>query len=71
MFRWFGVWLDWIVAVYLALVVYSFLVLGGGEKISPFLTKIFLIKYCSCPAPHKLLIFQKKTRLSTKLSLLK
>lgn len=27
--RWFGVWLDWIVAVYLALVVYSFLVIGG------------------------------------------
>jgi hypothetical protein len=31
MYRWFGVWLDWIVAVYLALVVYSFLVLGGGK----------------------------------------
>ena len=28
--RWFGVWLDWIVVVYLGLVVYSFLVLGGG-----------------------------------------
>eukprot|EP00092_Neocalanus_flemingeri_P034174 GFUD01037167.1.p1 GENE.GFUD01037167.1~~GFUD01037167.1.p1 ORF type:complete len:793 (+),score=184.49 GFUD01037167.1:217-2379(+) len=27
--RWFGVWLDWIVVVYLGLVVYSFLVLGG------------------------------------------
>jgi len=27
--RWFGLWLDWIVVVYLALVVYSFLVLGG------------------------------------------
>jgi len=27
--RWFGVWLDWIVVIYLALVVYSFLVLGG------------------------------------------
>ena len=30
--RWFGVWLDWIVVVYLGLVVYSFLVLGGGNK---------------------------------------
>ena len=29
--RWFGLWLDWIVVVYLALVVYSFLVLGGGK----------------------------------------
>jgi ATP-binding cassette subfamily C (CFTR/MRP) protein 4 len=33
--RWFGVWLDWIVVVYLGLVVYSFLLLGdtlpGGE----------------------------------------
>ena len=27
--RWFGVWLDWIVVVYLACVVYSFLLLGG------------------------------------------
>merc|ERR1712123_4370 len=27
--RWFGLWLDWIVVVYLGLVVYSFLVLGG------------------------------------------
>ena len=26
------VWLDWIVVVYLGLVVYSFLVLGGGNK---------------------------------------
>jgi hypothetical protein len=42
-FRWFGVWLDWIVAVYLALVVYSFLVLGGGKKnnISPLFQKSF------------------------------
>ncbi len=51
MFRWFGVWLDWIVAVYLALVVYSFLVLGGGENISPSFTKIFLISYCYCHTP--------------------
>ena len=29
--RWFGVWLDWIVVVYLGLVVYSFLVFGGGK----------------------------------------
>ena len=28
--RWFGVWLDWIVVVYLACVVFSCLVLGGG-----------------------------------------
>ncbi|XP_023331666.1 multidrug resistance-associated protein 4 [Eurytemora carolleeae] len=27
--RWFGVWLDWIVVIYLACVVFSFLVLGG------------------------------------------
>ena len=27
--RWFGVWLDWIVVVYLACVVLSFLVLGS------------------------------------------
>ena len=27
--RWFGVWLDWIVVIYVAVVVYSFLVLGG------------------------------------------
>ena len=27
--RWFGVWLDWIVCAYIAVVVYSFLVLGG------------------------------------------
>ena len=27
--RWFGVWLDWIVCVYIAVVVYSFLLLGG------------------------------------------
>ena len=27
--RWFGVWLDWLVVVYVAVVVYSFLVLGG------------------------------------------
>merc|ERR1719270_1833913 len=27
--RWFGVWLDWIVCVYIGVVVYSFLVLGG------------------------------------------
>lgn len=27
--RWFGVWLDWMVVVYLACVVYSFLLLGG------------------------------------------
>ena len=27
--RWFGLWLDWIVCVYIGVVVYSFLVLGG------------------------------------------
>ena len=27
--RWFGVWLDWMVCVYIGVVVYSFLVLGG------------------------------------------
>ena len=27
--RWFGVWLDWIVCVYIGVVVYSFLVVGG------------------------------------------
>ena len=27
--RWFGVWLDWIVCVYIGVVVYSFLLLGG------------------------------------------
>ena len=26
--RWFGVWLDWVVAVYIGVVVYSFLLLG-------------------------------------------
>ena len=29
--RWFGVWLDWIVVFYLAIVVFSFMVLGGGR----------------------------------------
>jgi len=29
--RWFGVWLDWIVIIYLASVVFSFLILGGGS----------------------------------------
>ena len=37
-FRWFGVWLDWIVAAYLALVVYGFLVLGGGTSTYTVLT---------------------------------
>ena len=27
--RWFGVWLDWVVAVYIGVVVFSFLLLGG------------------------------------------
>ena len=27
--RCFGLWLDWIVVIYVAVVVYSFLVLGG------------------------------------------
>ena len=49
--RWFGVWLDWIVVIYVAVVVYSFLVLGGDILGGEVMTKPVLLRasvQCVC-----------------------